>query len=219
MSEHSVYDASLEVAPGGACLAHVLDLPGCFARGADEAEALARLSARLPDYYAWLSRHDEYTPVVSGPFVVNAREWVAVPAGDACVSRAFFPPDAEPVTDEDLDWLLALLGWAYADLLARAPDLPDARALAGHVAQVQDELLAHLGDHPEGMAHSVPHSAALDAQSALEHTWQAAAARLRATSDDERIHVVEREGQPWTMRRVLRASILHARFHSEHTEF
>src|SRR5258708_2497236 len=108
MAEELVYDACLEVRSDGACLAQLCDMPACFARGADETEALRILEACIPAYFAWLARHDEYTPVMRGPFRVAVAE--ALRAADP-PTGAFLQSDAQPVSGEDRDWYLALLDW------------------------------------------------------------------------------------------------------------
>ena len=42
MAETTTYDAALELADDGACLAQILDLPGCFAAAPAEGAALRR---------------------------------------------------------------------------------------------------------------------------------------------------------------------------------
>ena len=52
----------LEVGSDGTCMAHVLNLPGCFVRAPDGDAALGLLPAAIGAYEAWLRRHGE--PVV-----------------------------------------------------------------------------------------------------------------------------------------------------------
>src|SRR5579862_8362777 len=98
MAEMTTYDAALEVLADGACLAQILDLPGCFAVAGDVSDALTTLATAIPAYYAWLRSHDEYTPLVTGPFAVLAgeRQASAAATARACDARAFFASDALP---------------------------------------------------------------------------------------------------------------------------
>src|SRR5258707_7258078 len=101
MAEEHAYDACLEVRPDGACLAQLCDMPACFARGVDEAETQRLLEARIPAYFAWLARHDEYTPILRGPFRVAVAE--ALRVADPSTG-AFLQSDAQPGSSEDPDW-------------------------------------------------------------------------------------------------------------------
>lgn len=201
MDQPATYDAYVEIAPDVAALAQLLDLPGCFGRGRTEQEALASLTAGIPAYYAWLQRHDDYTPVVAGPHAVAVRERAATPPG------AFFTPDAEPVEPGDLDIDTTLLEWAYADLIALAATAPDhvlAAALDG-VLRGQVWLISRL--------EAAPAPAALEAlpggpRERLRMIAQASVARLRAATEVERGRILDHEGERWSLAKVLRRSIL-----------
>src|SRR5579885_37504 len=115
----ATYDVYLEEAPNGATLALILDLPGCFASGASLQEALEHLQQALTDYHAWLRQHDDYTPEVHGPFVFDIKETFQITYEGEDEINSFFSPDAEPATDEDIEWALALMGWQREDVLER----------------------------------------------------------------------------------------------------
>lgn len=204
MGDGAVYDGSLEVWPDGSCLAQIADLPGCFGRGAGQEAALAALVAAIPGYYAWLSAHDEYTPVMHGPYTVTPREVVRVSDNRL---GAFFATDAEPVSNEDLDWYLALLDWSYSDLVALAAQASTG-ALLDAIAQAQLWLTARLDAQP-----MVPPIAQFPGTPAdhLRQVWRASLARLRAATDEERARVWEHEGERWSLRKLLRRGVLLAR--------
>lgn len=214
MDEAATYDAYLEVLPNGETLAQVLDLPGCFAYGASSDIATLALAAALPAYYAWLRRHDDYTPIVTGPYAMRVREMVRVPP------RAFFGPDAEPMDVGDLDLGASLLEWAYADLGALVDGMSDA-ALAARDARgltpadrldgllrVQSWLLSRLEPQP---APAPPEALASGLPGVLRSISQAAIGRLRNSTADERERVLEHEGERWSLRKVLHRSVLEAR--------
>ena len=222
-----VYDAFLEVRDDGACLAQLCDLQGCFAYGRSPDEALSALASRIPAYYAWLRGHDDYTPDVHGPFRVTPKEVVRVPALDGHTGGSFFAPDAEPVTDEDLDWSLALLDWSYQDLATLLSTLPQGaldaplptgqtlRALVDHIAQTQLWLISRLEARP-----TLPWVAQLPGTELdhLRQVWRASLSRLRAASDDERQRLIEHDGERWTLHKLLRRGILHLRDHTADVE-
>ena len=62
------YDVYLEVGEGGAAMAHVLQLPGCAAGGANLDEALANVVTAIADYYEWLGRHGDPSNNARGVF-------------------------------------------------------------------------------------------------------------------------------------------------------
>jgi predicted RNase H-like HicB family nuclease len=208
MQQPATYEAYVEIATDGSALAQLLDLPGCFGRGATEQEALARLIAAIPGYFAWLQRHDDYTPVVSGPAEVTVRERVAVPPG------AFFAPDAEPLDAGDLDVSTALLEWAHADLQAAVraaaaagvPPSVEASARLDELLRIQRWLLSRLEEQP--MPAQPPNIAAATLSARLEAIARETVTRLRNASDEERARVLEREGERWSLAKVLRRSIV-----------
>lgn len=219
MDEPVTYDAYLEVERDGRWVARILDLPGCYAVGASEQQALAALTASIPTYYAWLKRHDDYTPDVRGPWTVVPREIVPSPT-----AGAFFTPDAQPVDDEELDWGLALLGWAHEDLVALVSGLPapllDAPPADGgwtirqvllHVARGQFWFLTRLDADPAPIP---PPQPASDPLADLRQAHAAALARLRNADDEARVAVRDHRGERWSMRKVLRQSVWHLRDHT-----
>lgn len=207
MQQPATYDAYVEIAPDGSALAQLLDLPGCFGRGYTEQEALASLTAAIPVYFAWMERHDDYTPIVAGPHAVTVRERAATPPG------AFFSPDAEPVEPGNLDIDTTLLEWAYVDLQAimrAAPPthlIPGAEAFARleDLLRTQIWLVSRLDEHPT--------PAPLDAlpgglAARLDTISRAAPARLHAATDDECGRILEHGGERWSLAKVLRRSLL-----------
>jgi len=211
MDGETVYDGYVEIHDDGSCLAQLLDLPGSYARGATEHATLLTLAASIPAYYAWLRRHDEYTPEVHGPFRVVARECVCVSSGGA-----FFSVAAEPVSDEDLDWSLALLDWACEDLYKCActactvggQPADVSQHMADMTAQTQLWLMSRLEVHPTLADLSQLPGSSLDR---LHYVWQASLRRLRNASDEERVRLLDHDGERWSLRKVLWRSVLLAR--------
>jgi predicted RNase H-like HicB family nuclease len=207
--EDASYDAYLLRYPDGSWLAQLADLPGAYATGATQDEVIARLTAAIPAYYAWLSQHDEYTPTTHSVAHVVARESVEATGGPAQGLGAFFSDDAQPVSDEDLDWWLAALGWAYDDLHAQAQWAPSTArrdALLNAVAQAQAITVALA---TTGAPAQLPQQApGADLLAQLMAARGAALAALRATTAEQRAAVREVAGQRWSVRRGLRESAL-----------
>jgi predicted RNase H-like HicB family nuclease len=203
--EDATYDAYLLRYRDGSWLAQLADLPGAYATGASQEQATARLTAAIPAYYAWLSQHDEYTPTTHTTPHVTTREFAQVGEGPGHGLGAFFAGDAQPVSDEDLDWWLAALGWAYDDLVAQAQRTPgEAKYVAlGAVARLQLDLVSYATGAPAPAPASEPGLQAL-----VPTARTAALAAFRATSAEQRAAVCEVDGQRWSVRRGLRESVL-----------
>lgn len=228
MDELATHDAYLEVEQSGRWSAFILDLPGCFAYGADESEALSALTAAIPDYYQWLRAHDEYAPEVRGPWRVIPRETFRTSlVGDHEV-HAFFTPEGQPTDDEELDWRLTLLDWAHADLAALLRQIPPStmdlrpadggwsvRQVVDHAAQVAVRYVSHLDEpfNPPSIEH-MPGSPL----ERLNQVHAACMARLRATTDLQRGRVLEDRGERWSLAKVLRRGVSHLRDHTAQIE-
>ncbi|WIG59598.1 MAG: hypothetical protein OJF49_002345 [Ktedonobacterales bacterium] len=221
--EKVVYDAYVEVAPDGRALAQLAELPGCFAYGPSEADAVRLLTEAIPAYHAWLAAHDEYMPVVNGIFEVVVRETRGVGGFDRAHVGAIFEPGQRIITGEDLDWYLSLLDWSYADLLALIEAADDAaldrvgavgesgRGVLTHMLQTQLWLVSRIELQPVVTPiGQLPGTL----QQRFQQVRQASIARFRATTPEERERIVEHDGERWTLRKALRRSILHVREHT-----
>jgi predicted RNase H-like HicB family nuclease len=224
MSQQVAHDAYVEVLDSGACRAQVSDLPGCFAVGQDVVSALMALAERIPAYYDWLRSHDEYTPMVAGPFRVEAKAVERVTGRYPNVTEAFFPSDATPVNGEDLDWLLALLEWSLDDLIhlgeriapaqreTPTPTGPPPNALLRQAAEIQARYLVMLNARPDPRVVTLPDAPPLGQ---LREVRQVSLRRLRNTTEQDRQRIIEVQGERWSLRKILRCGILSARIYAE----
>jgi predicted RNase H-like HicB family nuclease/uncharacterized damage-inducible protein DinB len=224
VDEPVTYDAYLEVERGGRYNAFVLDLPGCLASGASQNEALAALTGEIPRYYAWLKRHDEYTPEVHGPFQLVPRQMLATHPTERGEARVFFEPDGVPVDDEDMDWGTALIEWATDDLAALASRIPpialDAALPSGgwtirqallHAAGAQLWFIGRLQETPGRIS---PEQLGSEPIAALRQTSATLIRSLRGADVATRIVSREHGGERWSLRKVLRRSVEHLREHT-----
>jgi predicted RNase H-like HicB family nuclease len=221
MSGEMVYDAYVEAPPDGTVLAQILDLPGCYGEGPSEEQAVRALLAAIPSYHAWLARHDDDTPVVQGPFQVVVKERQA--------AGALFVPDTALVTLDDLEWELALLDWAFADLAAVVaaipPPVPAQIALGGRPAHealghALDRSLAILAclDGQELAAGAAPAPDVASLVQRAQDAWEATITRLRAMTDEQRTRIFDCDGERWTVRKLLRRGILLVRAETDRIE-
>ena len=152
----------MEEDPGNRYTAWALDFPGCFAYGADEAEALLNLPRALLEFDYWVRLHiekpwyelDGLDFHVDETFVVtrvdhNAEEYEI---------NAFFLDDLRPLSAEELKQTDLVFSWQHEELLAGVefvdrPKLEEIQpgerwsilGILGHLAQAEVWYLQNLG--------------------------------------------------------------------------
>lgn len=229
----SKYQAYLEVDESGRCLAHVLSLPGCVVRAPDRDQAVAQLPAAIDNYCAWLRNHGETVePSTAGFEIEIAEVHTGLGPFDRRTQAALFTPDEQPLTTDDLERHLQVLGYSRADLLDLVVDLPD--ELLDWQPNAESfslrELLRHVGNAEEWYvsrlvpADTLPEEWANDEEMPLFEFLamerRTAIARLRQLTADERSSTVfptawsHRPEEPWTARKALRRFVEHEREHT-----
>lgn len=221
----ATYDVYLEESANGATLALILDLPGCFASGASREQALEHLQQALTDYHAWLRQHDDYTPEVHGPFVFDIKETFQITYDGEYEINSFFLPDAEPATEEDIEWALALMGWQREDVLERvsglsndaldwkpthASDALSIREHLDHIAQAEIWYMGRLDEQPPRIVVADLPGPTLDR---FQRVRQAAVMRVKTYPKDLRGKVFTHHGEQWSLRKALRRAVWHERDH------
>jgi len=227
------YTIYLEPGPAGPCMAHVLDLPGCFVRAANRDEALRRLPDAIRDYHAWLRRHGEPAPPEEEPIEIKvAGESAGFGPFDPGDAAALFPPDREPVTPEEMEHHFRLMGHARADLLDLVRDLPDEvldwqpdaesfsiRRLLRHIGNAEEWYVSRIVP-PETLPPAWEHDENLPLFEFLEMERRTAVERLRQLTTEERSGVfyptqwTDHPDEPWTARKALRRFLEHEREHT-----
>jgi predicted RNase H-like HicB family nuclease/uncharacterized damage-inducible protein DinB len=221
----ATYDVYLEETAEDMTLALILDLPGCFASGANREEALDNLQQATAAYHAWLRRHDEYMPDVHSPFVFAVKEVFQITYEGDYEVNSFFSPDAQPATDEDVEWALTLLGWQREDLLERVGALADEaldwklpddaeaqsiREMLDHMAQAEVWYMGRLDETPPRIVVSSLPGPTLDR---LQRVRQAVTLRVKSYPKELRGKVFTHRGEQWTLRKALRRAVWHERDH------
>ncbi len=211
------YDTFCEILPSGSVMAYVLDLIGCYAQGASEQEAVARLRVAVPDYFRWLSMQDAETPTMSGEVDLTVRERVPVTTNGLYEVRAFFTPDSVPLRDDDLDWGLALMSYAHIDFTRQIAQLEN--TALDWQATPQSRTIRELIDHSSYMEmwlatrlDATPHLPLVSdlAGPALERyakIHEQAMLRLAESKPEQRAAIVEHNGERWSMRKIIRRSV------------
>lgn len=202
MTEETLFDAYVERFANGVYRAFAVDLPGCMARNEQQSAALEAAIAAIPGYFEWLRQHDEYTPVIQGPFHLNVVAGADVPADH---HTAFFPRDRETMAPDDLEWRLTILEWLYDDLTGRATTIsrPD---LVYELVASQWWLAGRL--KPEASV-TKPFDGGPAEQ--LRAVRNASLAQLRSVYAADPGRVTDRDGELWSLRTVVRCSIFAAR--------
>jgi predicted RNase H-like HicB family nuclease/uncharacterized damage-inducible protein DinB len=201
-------------------IAHVPDLPGCFAAHDERDEAIAAAPKAIEAYVAWCAAAGIRISGVSPPMVVSevVRAWQYEPEYEV---NAFFAADRPPVAADELPEYQRLLEASRRDLLQAVEGLDaDAmqRAIPGerwpiggivhHVARSELWYLDRLGlAFPRNDLSPEP-------VDAIQQVRQHLLAMLKSLSGQ--IGVVALAGEVWSARKVLRRTLWHERDHTQH---
>ena len=201
-------------------IAHVPDLPGCFAAHDDRDAAIAGAPKAVEAYIAWCAAAGIRISGVSPPMVVSevVRAWQYEPEYEV---NAFFASDRPPVAVDELPEYQRLLEVSRRDLLQAVEGLdPDAmqRPIPGerwplggivdHVARSELWYLDRLG-----LAFS-RNELSPEPLDAIHQVRQRLLAMLTALSGQT--GVVALAGEVWSARKVLRRTLWHERDHTQH---
>lgn len=231
MADCEVY---LELGPGGECMAHVLTLPGCIAKGNNQDEALTALPGAIHSYHAWLRQHGEKVADPAEPIEFRIAEistgFGPFRPGD---KAALFSPDRMPVSREEMEQIyLCRSAYARADLMAIISDLPEKvlrckpdretsniRQILRHIGNAEEWYISRIVD-PETLPPEWAHDKKMPIFDFLEMERRTALDRLHRLTDRELSEVfyptlwTKYRGEPWTARKVLRRFLEHEREHT-----
>lgn len=204
----------------GLWVAHVPDLPGCFATQKDRDSAIRAVPAAVEAYVAWCQAHGLRISGLSAPMIVSEviRAWNYEEDNEV---NAFFASDRPPLTNEELPELERLLSIARVDLMAAVDDLdpedltktfPGERwPIAGILRHVANSELWYL----DRLGLAVPQAELPpDPKQRLERVRLHLVASLPALAS--RTGVVALSGELWSARKVLRRALWHERDHTQH---
>jgi uncharacterized damage-inducible protein DinB/predicted RNase H-like HicB family nuclease len=236
ISQPRAYHAYVEVGTGGA-MAHVAELPGCFAVGSTAPLAVAALPGGITKFLQWLRAHRE--PLVpeahvSRPSMVDVTVSEVREGGapfQAGSKAALFAFDQEAWDDYKLERTLRWLGYSRADLLATIEGL-DERALASrrvepgrtlrdtlwHVANAEFGYISSVVGGLEGKE-GVSDNAPADVRERLAVVREIFTLYALALPQEKRADVVyptwsDRPDEPWTLPKAVRRALEHEREHT-----
>jgi uncharacterized damage-inducible protein DinB/predicted RNase H-like HicB family nuclease len=217
----------------GRCMAHVPELPGCFARASSHDSALDLTPAAIRIYYTWLRRHGELAPPEEMPVGIKvAGEVGGVGPFDPGCAAALFPPDQGEITPGEMAYCFRLMVHSRIDLLTLVHALPDqvldwqpssdefgVRSLLRHVGNAEEWYVSRIVP-PETLPSEWEHDEDLPVFEFLEIERRTALERLQQLTRTERTKVfyptrwTDHPEEPWTARKVLRRFLEHEREHT-----
>ncbi len=220
----------------GRSLAWALDLPGCFAYGADGAEALLKVPQAVLQYADWIAAHTDASWLANlGDFDVRLVEtWDCysiddnfdeVPAGrDVNEINAWFRQDWKPLAEADVQRGLLLLDWSRADLLASVAGLTPEQLDAGWPGERWsiNGILNHVGGAEWWYLDRLDLAGIPREQVSRVPTERLAMVRARfkevlPTLVGAKL-VRGKSGEFWSPRKVLRRAVWHERDHVNHIQ-
>lgn len=229
------YRVYVEEGPSGA-IAHVAELPGCFAVGSNASKAVGATPKAIISFLAWLRSHREplvpeayvSRPSVADLFVAEVRsEGAPTQAG---TRAALFEFDTFSWDDEKLERTLRWLTYSRADLLSRVEGLSDADLKARyiepdrtlwdtlwHVTQAEYGYINRIAGPLEGIE-PITTEHPSDVRERLQAIREVLESRVRAIPKEKRAQIIyptwaNRPDEPWTLAKALRRAIEHEREH------
>jgi len=229
------YRVYVEEGPSGA-MAHVAELPGCFAVGSNASKAVGATPKAIITFLAWLRSHREplvpeayvSRPSVADLFVAEVRsEGAPTHAGSRV---ALFEFDIVTWDDEKLERTLRWLTYSRADLLSRVEGLSDTDLKARHiepdrtlwdtlwhVTQAEYGYINRIAGPLEGLE-PITSEYPSDVRERLQAIREVLERRVRAIPKDKRAQIIyptwaNRPDEPWTLAKALRRAIEHEREH------
>jgi len=216
----------------GRSLAWVLDYPGCFEYGADEAEALIRLPRAMIEYEKWIKDHtsEPWVDFTNMDMRVVERfetfrmgeDYQPAPAGEGYEINAWFLDDWHPLTDEEIDHALDIFKWQREELLAGLTTLdpeilekeyPGQRwsilGIAKHIANAELWYLSRLDLTSLAYKDLKP-----EPKARLKQTSEQIMQIFPKFTGEVRVEGIE--GEFWSFRKIVRRTLWHQRDHIEH---
>jgi uncharacterized damage-inducible protein DinB/predicted RNase H-like HicB family nuclease len=230
------YTVYIEEGTGGA-MAHVAELPGCYAVGSTASLAAGAVAPAITRFLQWLKGHREplvpeahvARPSVLDISIADVRHSGSpTKAGSAA---ELFDFDKETWDDYKLERTLRWLSYSRADLLQRVQGLSEQqmksrRVLPGrtvrdtlmHVANAEYGYINRVAG-PLDDAEPLTDDRPSDARERLAVVREILVRRTRAIPAEKRGEVIyptwaERPNEPWTLAKALRRALEHEREHT-----
>jgi uncharacterized damage-inducible protein DinB len=213
-------------------MAHVAELPGCFAVGQDAPRAAGAVPGAIVEFLAWLRGHREplvpeasvSRPSMADLYVAEVRtEGAPTVAGSRA---ALFEFDTVAWDDEKLERTLRWLGYSRADLLGKVEGLNDEGLKAWnvetdrtawdtlwHVANAEYGYVNRIAGPLEGIER-VTDSQPSDVRERLAVIREIFVRKVREIPAEKRREVIHapwanRPDEPWTVQKAVRRALEH----------
>ncbi len=222
----ATYDLYLESGPKRRkTMVHVIALAGCVATGPTTDEALAATPEAIRQFLRFLARHGEPVDPIAlfetrVAEHVTEGEWL----GNGSPS-VVYPPDLEPISDEEIALMLRRVEWICGELAGWAETRSDVQLDAAPVGKgrTAGAILLHVLGAQGGSVsaalggskgfHAL-HGAAERGEVAIPEALRRSAAllaeRVWAAPPEERRSTVPRSSRNYTLRKALRRTAEHA---------
>ncbi|HMA37320.1 MAG TPA: type II toxin-antitoxin system HicB family antitoxin [Chloroflexia bacterium] len=204
------YAVCLEWDTDGRSMAHVPDLPGCYARGGDPRAALDNLFVAIPAYWAWLRRHGLPAPGPAGLGAVTLAVVEIVRDGAPGATALFEYEVTAAINRQGVSTCLARLAYSRADLLALLQALPPAAQAPGPAAR-SATILTQLAAAERWYTRLLgPGSRLKPSRTPLERLANVRAAavhQIEGLPDAAYDRVFAGGGERWSLRKLLRRMI------------
>ena len=211
-------------------IAWMLELPGCYAYGGNEQEALANSVNAIREYAEWINQHEPSWIPLGENFEPHVEQvWTDYTIneafdrveGDGYAVEPFFEHDWKPLTETDIERGLKLLEWSHADLLSILDKLTpeqwaykkdgerwDIAGIVNHIGGAEWWYLDQLGlAFPQEDVPDEP----LERIKKVRGLMNEVLSKLKDVNQ-----VVGMDGEFWSPRKVLRRALWHERDHTEH---
>jgi predicted RNase H-like HicB family nuclease len=202
-------------------IAHVYELPGCFASGDTSQNAIVGSAPATAIWQEWLAEHGLAVPGNTGPLTTTiaeiVRAWNSSPEYEV---NAFFALDRPALKKAEIERALQILEFTRRDLLAAVEGLTPAqldqpveedwniRKILRHTARAEHWYLDRLdlakpkSELPE------------DTFACLNFVRDHFRATLPSLAGDDRLLIKDYE--LWSPRKLLRRALWHERDHIDH---
>jgi len=225
------YRVYIEEGQGGA-MAHVAELPGCFAVGSDAAKAVGAAPRAIGSFLAWLREHREplvpeayvTRPSVADLYVGEIRKEGAPFVADS--KAALFDFDRETWDEKKVERLLRWLSYSRADLLSHIEGMSEAELKARYVQPDRTlwDSLWHIANaeygyvnrivEPSDESEAITDTEPSDVRVRLEAVREILERRVRNLPAERRSGIIyptwaNRPDEPWTLPKALRRALEH----------
>lgn len=227
------YQAYIEIGADELSMAHVLDLPGYFARAQYLQKVLQKLKDAIRETHTWMIAHGETQHLGDFPFSLLIAEvqkgYGPFNPGD---NAALFTPEWEYLSIADMEPYLRWMDCARQDLLALVQGLSDeeldwkptpdsftSRQILRHIGNAEQWYVSRLVPRDELPA-EWNDDENLDWNEFLEMERETALGCLRRLTDQQRSEVffptacTRNPDEPWSARKVMRRFLEHEREHT-----